>query len=323
VALYTKAGVSMEFEGGGQGFCAGENGSGTANTVSNIFIEKNYAITAQTRDLKQKCFATDPPTSKLRSVYDEHLNHFEIHISQDKIEVLASDPGAGPSAMHTVISVDKTVTPSLFPLPLTRGYVSFQQTHYNAHKFSFTDPTCIDPNCTEGAEPDASCKRVCPVMPSYHTYHWDNIAFDGPVWSTPRSYEVPDTLLTSPGDIHLNGGANTGFILLKNGINDHRDATSSKPVTFQGSVDLAGATDAALTFNAWFASAKNDPIGYRLNGGAWRTFDAPFDTSVGLARAVMVPVELADLQQGANTLEMKSGSGGVVIGNLELLVNAP
>ena len=231
--------------------------------------------------------------------------------------------GAAATAMQKILSVDDVSNPTLFPLPLSRGYVNLQQTHYNAHKFSFTDPTCIDPNCTEMADPAPDCKRVCPVMPSYHTYHWDNVAFDGPAFAMPRSYEVPDTLITKPGDIHLNGGVNTGWQLLKTGMTSGSNNNAIAPVTFEGNVDTSGAMDAAITFNAWFANIKNDTIGYRLNGGTWRTFSPPFDTVNSLARTVMIPVDLSDVRTGANTLEMKSGSGGIIIANLELTLNVP
>ena len=131
----------------------------------------------------------------------------------------------------------------------------------------------------------------------------------GPAFSMPRSYEVPDTLITKPGDIHLNGGANTGWQLLKTGMTDGSNNNAIAPVTFQGNVDTSGATDVAITFNAWFANIKNDTIGYRLNGGTWRTFSPPFDTVNSLARTVLIPVELSDVRAGSEYAGDEVGIG--------------
>jgi hypothetical protein len=316
--LYTTAGVGIEFEEG----YAGCDGMGLSNAVSRFFTEKDYAITSQVKADNPTCFKTAPPTSELRTTYIEKLNHVEIHISETSIQVFASDVDQPADTMRVVASIDTTSHPEFFPLPLTRGYVSFQQTHYNARKFTFTDPTCTDKYCTEGEMPAASCTKICPVAPSYHTYHWDNIAFDGPVFSAPRGYELPDTLWVDQG--HPEDGASTGWELRPVGW-QYQDypALYASPISLPN-VDLTGALDALLTMNVWFPGTPNDTISYRFNGGTWRTFTPPIDTSITGAMTFAMPVPLADLKQGTNTVEMKSNDDlGIVVANVELQVDVP
>jgi hypothetical protein len=324
---FVRAGVAIEFNAGGQGLCPGrfQGGDGTVNTVSSFVIEKDYQIAYQTRGSPKRpptCFLTRP----------EVLNHIEIHISARGIEVFASDAGMPASTMRRVASVDDTVLPDLFPLPLTRGYVHFQHLQYHASKFTFTDDNCTqvccehdlidDPGCR--CDPSAPsdvgpcvdsvphCPAVCPTLPSHHTYHWDNIAFDGPVFATPRAYEVP-----LPG----NGGT-TGYLLSSGGMVHQVGQSSPDVVTLPG-VDLAGATGARLTLDA-YGFVSGEAIQYCFNGcshhTAWRTFGHPFPDSTDAARAVSIPVSLSDLQTGDNLLEMR-GSGSVGIADAELTVD--
>jgi hypothetical protein len=88
-------------------------------------------------------------------------------------------------------------------------------------------------------------------------------------------------------------------------------------------VDLSNAAEARINLNAWyFGSARS--IESRLNGGTWRTFAHPYPQSTDATRAVTLPVDLADLKDGQNTLEMRtSGTSAqppMVIANVELEV---
>ena len=112
---------------------------------------------------------------------EEVMNHMEIHINQTSVQILASDAG-DPKTLRVVAEVTK------LSLPFTRGYVSFQHTHYNA------------------------AKSGLPV--AYTTYHWDNIGFDGPTYATPRAYDVPDSLTPLPAN-GFPGGVSVGYHLTK------------------------------------------------------------------------------------------------------------
>ena len=72
------------------------------------------------------------------------LNHFEVRMSQTKVEVWAI--GAGSTAI-------KQIAVANLNMPMTRGVIWIEDVHYNANKFN-----------TQGT----------------HTFAWDNVGFDGP-----------------------------------------------------------------------------------------------------------------------------------------------
>jgi hypothetical protein len=341
-ALFVKAGVGIEFQGALTcNYPSQTFGQQTLNGISQIFIEQNYAIVSQLGPgdpgfTGGDCFVTA----------EEVMNHIEIHISQSQIEVFATDAGKGSSLR----SIGKLTN---IALPLSRGYVNFAHTHYNAEKCTFTSTACTDCSTDQ-----------CATMPPWNTYHWDNIAFDGPVLPTPRAYEIPNNTngdsslcgtcgggpASDPsqcctfGLLEPDGGttttysfpgpfANSGYMLGADGLpTDQQGIVSingqpAAPVTLHG-VDLTNAVDAALTLNAWGFTSP-DTIEYRFNGGTWRVFDQPFpDKGNGSARAMLIPVSLTDLKQGDNTLEMMTDTGtgsvfGILIANAELTVNVP
>ena len=251
---------------------------GTKSGVSNFFVQKDYT----------KTHSYHPPDNAVTcfKTQPEVMNHIELHVSQSGIEVFASDAG-DPASLRSVAKSDA------LNLRFSRGYVSFQHAHYNAVK---------DNNG---------------VLTSYHTYHWANIAFDGPAFSRPRAYEAPMPLM--PGCMLTNYGSpqercfQTGWQLTSNGLADASKA--AKPITLKG-VNLAQAVDAWLTFDV-FAGGSSEVIQYRFNAGTWRTWNPP---SV-IPQAI--PVMLGDLEDGDNALEMKSSSGAAIAANIELTVDVP
>jgi len=284
--FFAKEGVGIEFQGADvacvnptcKTFAGIPTSCGNANAVSNFFIEDAYQI-VQTipypGSVAQACFKTQP----------EVLNHFEVHISQSKIEVLAADAGQ-PSTLRTVAVADG------LSLPLTRGYVSLQHTHYNEAKSGLTG------------------------LPMYHTYHWDNVGFDGPVAATPRSYEVPDSLTSN------RSGVDIGYALLKTGMATPVNTPLAAPISLQN-VDTTNSTDAVLTFNT-ANFQPNDTISYQFNNAPARTYTYSFPTydhADDGTYPVAIAVQLSDLQQGTNTFQMSSASGQVGVYNVELTID--
>jgi hypothetical protein len=287
-APYVRAGVGIEFAGGGLGLCPAD---GASNTVSSFFTEQGYQVTHQVQRNPTEaplCFTTQP----------EVLNHFEIHVSTTRIEVFATDAGGARSTLRRVAWVDASVVPELFPLPLTRGYVSFEHLQNGA-------ATPQDPACTTTG---------CPLLPSSHTYHWDNIGFDGPTLTTVRAYEVPNAL--SPP---LTG---TGYRLGLDGLIP--PGQNAGAVTLQlKAVDLTGARGASLTLDL-YGFGSTDTVGYCFNGcaghTAWRSFAPPAFSQTDLMHAVQMPLQLGDLRQGDNTLEMR-GSDYDGMADAELILD--
>ena len=105
------------------------------------------------------------------------LNHMEIRVAQNLLEVWASDAGS------TVLRKIATITnPNL---SFSRGLVWIQDAHYNASK--------------GGCPPQYSGNPVCQ---DEHTFTWDNVAFDGPFTYRDFSYDALDNS-TTPGSSGL------------------------------------------------------------------------------------------------------------------------
>jgi len=284
IALFVKNGISIEFMSSG---CQPLS----SNALSNIFIEEDHKVVREhPSGGGSKCFKTE----------DDVLNHGEIHISKDKLEVFMADAG-DPSTLRSVKVVEG------LNLRFDRGYVSLQHTHYNAAKNT--------------------------GFPAYATVQWDNIGFDGPKFPTPRGYEMPDNNEPGPGrtDEHATGPfVNTGYVLGTDALPVEKQGilsgdTDAQVMVLKG-VDLTNATDALFTLNAW-NYCPPDQIKYRFNGGEWRLFQYPFpDCDGDSARTFGMPIDLADLKDGDNTFEMWGDTTtrsyfGIIIANAELIVN--
>jgi hypothetical protein len=107
-----------------------------------------------------------------------NMNHVEIRVSQNEIDVYATDAGVSPTATSLRL-IAKIVNANL---SFTRGLIWLEDVHYNADKGD-------------------------PLRPSQrqHTFSWDNVAFDGPFTYRDFSYDAPDN--TAPG---TNGSVNLG-----------------------------------------------------------------------------------------------------------------
>src|SRR5882724_1352147 len=90
------------------------------------------------------------------------LNHFEIQISQSRIDVYGSDFSTDNG---NTFPNYKLLYSANINLPFTRGYVHFNARNHATIKYGFG--------------PDV-------------VFHWDNLGFDGPVIAAPRAYEIPD-----------------------------------------------------------------------------------------------------------------------------------
>ena len=102
-------------------------------------------------------------------------------------------------------------------------------------------------------------------------------------------------------------GINLGYLGTNEGL-------QSGPLTFSN-VNLSGATSAALTFNANFPGSS---INYRLNGGAWQTWSAPH---TGNWAAAVVPLNMAELRSGSNTVDFAAAGGGqAYVANIDLIL---
>jgi len=109
------------------------------------------------------------------------LNHVEIRISQNQVDVWASD--AGSTALKHLASI-----PNL-NLSFTKGVVWLEDVHYNASKAFGASGTADGPHTN-------------------HTFTWDNLAFDGPSVARDFTLDVHDAQSACCGGL-LNLGFNS------------------------------------------------------------------------------------------------------------------
>jgi hypothetical protein len=95
------------------------------------------------------------------------LNHVEIRVSQNQVELWSSDAG-NPASLRRI----NTITNA--NLSFTRGLIWIQDVHYNASKSPIPSHT-------------------------NHTFTWDNVAFDGPATYRDLSYDVLDRNVPANG----------------------------------------------------------------------------------------------------------------------------
>jgi hypothetical protein len=262
-ALMARKALVIEFEGV-------SSFDGSTNELSHVFVEDGYEYSHEFTAVQAGAVAF--------KTAEEVLNHLEILVSEDTLEVYATD-------LDDAASFRKVAHVDGLGLTFTRGYVSLQHSQYNAEKGG---------------------------LDRFVTYHVGALGFDGPVLPRARSYQVPEAL--SPG--RTSDVKNLGYLL------DDDAAATAASFTLEG-VDLTDGVEARINLNAWYFVAARS-IQFRFNAGEWRTFEHPYPTSMAQTRAVTMPVDLADLQNGQNTLELRTSGAApeppMVIANIELEV---
>lgn len=245
-------------------------------SLSAVHVFENYADR-----VLPAAWKSNPPSACVSTAAGK-LNHFEVRVSQHRIEVYVSpvsSDGQRFEAATLMFSAD-------VELPLSRGYVHISTHNHATLKYS------------PGNQMDAWLAR------------WDNVGFDGPVVRAFREYELKDSLVAA-----ADGRINVAYRVADeaNGPNE--------VLHFEG-VDLVNALAARLALSAWYlrdnGGLEQFVLKYRFNGGVWRerrlsaeeiqaltkplVDGAPTGGSQG-AIGQMLDVPLADLVPGHNTLE--------------------
>jgi hypothetical protein len=226
------------------------------------------------------------------------LNHFELRVSQKKIEVYASpasEDGRTFGELQLLHSAD-------VDLPFTRGYVHI--TTHNHASIKYADGL------------DAWTAR------------WNNVGFDGPVIHGLREYSVPDALVAGEGAWNRPGP------VVSIGYRLPDVASGPKEKLIIKGVDLSDVVSAKLSLSGWYPyfneNVRSLAIKYRLNDREW--LDRPM--TEGELRVLtdprtqgqvmqMIDLPLAALVQGDNTLELVSVAAGegypAAVANIDLI----
>jgi hypothetical protein len=170
---------------GGYGLCQnGNNLDKRRWTVDSAVVIRNYVMDdtdggnaarggARTAmAVKQlDCVVAPPDNSGI-------TNHVELRISQNQIEIYATDAGVTPSRAN----LKRIAVVTDANLSLTRGLIWLEDVHYNADKGE---------------------------LPSQrqHTFVWDNVAFDGPFTYRDFSYDALDNNQASANTVNLGKGS--------------------------------------------------------------------------------------------------------------------
>lgn len=217
-----------------------------------------------------------------------NMNHFELRVSQNEIDVYGTDAGtASPIREIAIISN--------LALSFTRGLVWMEDVHYNGNKGG-----------NQGT----------------HTFTWDNFAFDGPVLPRDLAFDVLDALTPVgsgyPGILNLGWPVSPSdsapLTLTVSGVNNISQAVGGLLVYNFTDMDVAQ------------LNPPPSPISYRVNNGSWQLQPWPFGAcytqngSVGCSSmTIAVPVNLSDVQPGTNTIQFKS-TDYVAISNVDLVL---
>jgi hypothetical protein len=224
----------------------------------------------------------------------QHLNHFELRLSQSRLELWASPYSA--DGIH--FGTPSLVASANLGLTFSRGYVHVIVRNHATTKY-----------WVAGYPADAR---------DAWTVRWDNIGFDGPVINNTREFEAPDALVPAAT------GVTVGYYLTDEA------APLKTSLTIKGVTGASQAVRARLALNVrYFGNITNLGLSswglvYRLNGKAWHSYDLTaaeeslFSSGVvfqgdkaGQANSLIngvlghvIDVPVADLVEGDNTLEI-------------------
>jgi hypothetical protein len=272
---------------GGWGSCQnGNNLDKRRWTVDSAVVVRNYIMDdttglggVRTNMAVQQldCVISPPDNSGI-------TNHIELKISQNQIDVYATDAGVVPSPStlrHIAVITNAN-------LSLTTGLIWLEDVHYNADK-----------------------AESGPSVPSQrqHTFVWDNVAFDGPFTYRDFSYDAldvnqPDTA-TQTWDL--------GQISLPN-------RTASWNVLNLPANPTPEAVRVLFNFYEYTAfKTLNVTVNGHAHSVAW-----PYPDTLGFTwKTFAVTIPVTDLVPGTNVVQLGSDQSMVTSNVNIVLVNVP
>lgn len=200
------------------------------------------------------------------------LNHVEMRVAQNMIEVWASD--AGSSVLRKIATV---TNPNL---SFSRGLVWIQDGHYNAAKGA--------------CPPQTNNNAICQTQ---HTFTWDNVAFDGPFTYRDFSYDALDgTAIHGDGNIEL-------------GKDSQQNQYSTWNVLNMPANPQAAAVRVLFNWRTYFGGLPTN-INVKVNGHPHVIpYPYPIDpnsttTTTTSWRTLPVTIPLSELVAGTNVVEV-------------------
>jgi hypothetical protein len=195
------------------------------------------------------------------------MNHIEVRVSQDQIDVYATDAGvaATPATLRHIASITNA------NLSFTRGLVWLEDVHYNADKGS----SAAQPSQKE------------------HTFVWDNVAFDGPFPGRDFTFDALDA--NTPGPAY--GAWNLG---------KESDANQTASWNVLNVPPNPNPALVRVAFDFFDDGCCADPtvINVIVNGHAHPTPWPYPDTMNNSWRTLAVTIPVSDLVAGTNVVQL-------------------
>jgi hypothetical protein len=287
-------GVGIRFEGqvepGGWGVCPnGNNLSYSRWTVGSAVVVRNYVMedvnyqgvdfgTASNPPLKLTfldCVIAPPDGSGI-------MNHVEVRVNQNEIDIYATDAGVAPSP--TTLRKIASITNA--NLTLTRGLVWIEDVHYNADKGT-------------------------PPSERNHTFVWDNVAFDGPFTARDFSYDALDV-----------GQVDTASNTVDLGKFSSANQTASWNVLNLPANPHASAVRVLFNFSLAGRSPNPKVLNVVVNGHAHSVpWPYPSTMPATSWSTYAVTINLTDLVPGTNVVQIGSDQA-MVTSNVDIVLGA-
>jgi hypothetical protein len=226
------------------------------------------------------------------------LNHFEVDISESRIDLYASPAS---SDGKTFAPKQQVFTQSV-ALGFSRGYV-----HVTTHNHATLKYSAPGLGFGDGFKNlDSWIAR------------WDNVGFDGPTIGGWREYEVSDAEV--PFTLTVGGDLAVGTKVTNLGWTLPDQATGTTTALHLRGVDTTGMTRARVALTSWYClgcggTPATFDLRFRLNGGTWH--DRPLDPGElayltgGACQgslAQMLDVAMSELVPGDNLLELNTAN---------------
>lgn len=264
----------------GQG-CVNNTDNVNRWTVGSAVVIRNYVIDDQEAGgliavTPLDCVTAPPDNSGI-------TNHIEIKVSQNQIDIYATDAGTTAPLKHIAVIRNANLT-------LTRGLVWIEDVHYNADK----------------GELQFASQRE-------HTFVWDNVAFDGPFTYRDFSYDALDALVLLPGSGAVAGSVNLGK------KSDANQSTSWNVLNMPASPQAAAVR---VLFNFYHYDAPVT-LNVTVNGHAHPTPWPYPENWGFTSRTFAVTIPITDLVPGTNVVQLGGDQAIVTSNVNIVLVTVP
>jgi hypothetical protein len=262
--------------------CPEQPGNVAVTTVSSAVVVNNFVSNDSDMDVGRGPISVNVTDCVKASTGPGDMNHYELRVSQNQIDVYGTDAGTTSPLRHLAVIGNMNLT-------LTRGLIWMEDVHYNGNKDGRDQGT--------------------------HTFSWDNVGFDGPRLPRDLTFDVPDSMQPyNGGQVNLGWRVPTADPPMKLTVPGvyNIDKAAAALVLFNYYTDDTVTLSYRLNNGPWHDQPWPFPPGLTSNGTTY---------CCGV-RTLAVPVSLSDVVPGSNTVQFKSSGGTAIFNVDLLLVGA-